>query len=236
MRFNLNVLAYEPIRDNDDVGIYLSADGEEETRFEAEIKGTAGLHYEEDAIASSITSYPASYRYQNCRDSDDDDDDEDLKLDSDFDEIEESDQEVDDVCSNKSDDAWVFSDTDVTKNQVPQQEQTSLVDVLESRSNGRDRSRYVSSVLNPVENLSQWKVVKAKAATPQLKLQKENMTSTQGGNSLTSTKNPYSELKMRDSNVSDHSGHHHAIAVDASLTNWLSSLETRPAYQFLQQK
>lgn len=226
--------AYEPIHDNDDVGIYLSADGEEETRFEEEIKGTAGLHYEEDAIASSITSYPASYRYQNCRDSDDDD--EDLKLDSDFDEIEESDQEVDDVCSNKSDDAWVFSDKDVTKNQVPQQEQTSLVDVLESRSNARDRSRYVSSVLNPVENLSQWKVAKAKAAIPQLKLQKENMTSKQGGNSLTSTKNPYSELKMRDSNVSDHSGHHHAIAVDASLTNWLSSLETRPAYQFLQQK
>lgn len=223
--------AYEPIPDNDDLGIYLS-DGEDETRFDAEIKGTPGLHYEEDAIASSITSYPASYRYQNCRDSDDDDDnddkDEDLKLDSDLDEIEESDQEVDDVCSNTSDDAWVLSDNDVSKNQVPQQEQTSLVDLLESRSNARDRSRYVSSVLNPVENLSQWKVVKAKAATPQLKLQKENVTSEQDGNSLKSTKNPFSELKMRDSNVSDHSGHHHAIAVDASLTNWLSSLETRP--------
>ncbi|KAH6770089.1 hypothetical protein C2S52_014892, partial [Perilla frutescens var. hirtella] len=238
VRFNLNVKAYEPIPDYDDVSIYLS-DGEEETKFHTETTSAGDLHYEEDnAIASSITSYPASYRYQNCRDSDDEEDHQDLKLDlEEPDETEGSDQEIDDVSSNQSDDglpgeedfAWVLdpflvkSDTDVTKNQVPKQEKTSL----ESKPlNARDRSRYVSSVLNPVENLSQWKVIKAKATAPQLKLQKENLMSKQDGNSPSSTKTYPASMKMRNLNASDCPGH--AIAADASLSNWLSSFGTRP--------
>ncbi|XP_042027622.1 uncharacterized protein LOC121774827 isoform X3 [Salvia splendens] len=170
VRFNLNVKAYEPIPDDDEV------DGEEET----------GLHYEEDVIASS---YPASYRYQNCRYSDSEEDG-DIDLDEDD----------DDFSSIQSDN--IGSDNDV-KNQ----DQTSVEQqATESIS---DAGRYVSSVLCPVENLSQWRAVKAKAAIVQPKLQKENL--------IPSSAAPHSDSKRRSD-----------VAVDASLSNWLSSLEMSP--------
>lgn len=173
MRFNLNVKAYEPIPDDDEV------ESEEET----------GLRYEEDVIASS---YPASYRYHNCRYSDSEED-------GDIDDDEDEDEE-DDFSSIQSDD--VGSDNDV-KNQ----DQTSVEQrATESRS---DVGRYVSSVLSPVENLSQWRAVKAKAAIVQPKLQKENL--------IPSSAAPHSDSKRRSD-----------VAVDASLSNWLSSLEMSP--------
>ncbi|KAI3469813.1 hypothetical protein Pfo_026476 [Paulownia fortunei] len=255
--FNLNVKAYEPIPndDDDDTGMYLS-DGEEETKWEfnAETKSMASLHYEEDSIASSIRSHPASYRYQNCRDSYDEEDDE-LKLEENnlnFDDIEDSDEEVDDVYSNESDDGmpsqedfpWelnpvnVEADNQVINTQIPEEKNRSVEHIhdlqnkelqgFKSKSQARDRSQYVFSVLNPVENLSQWKVVKAKAATPQLKCQKENLMSKQEGHSLSSTKPNSDSLalkKMRNPNVSQLPGH--TVAVDASLSNWLGSLETQ---------
>ncbi|KAH6828989.1 hypothetical protein C2S53_012173 [Perilla frutescens var. hirtella] len=42
VRFNLNIKAYEPIPDNDDVSIYLF-DGEEETKFHTETTTTGDL-------------------------------------------------------------------------------------------------------------------------------------------------------------------------------------------------
>ncbi|KAL1535690.1 hypothetical protein AAHA92_28444 [Salvia divinorum] len=171
VRFNLNVKAYEPIPDDDEV------EGEEET----------GLHYEEDVIASS---YPASYRYHNCRYSDSEEDG-DIDLDD------------DDFSSIQSDD--IGSEDDV-KNQ----DQTSVGDLQQLATESRPvAGRYASSVLCPVENLSQWKVVKAKATIVQPKLQKENL--------ILSTAAPHSDSKRRSD-----------VEVDASLSNWLSSLGTSP--------
>ncbi|XP_042030191.1 clusterin-associated protein 1 homolog [Salvia splendens] len=179
VRFNLNVKAYEPIPDDDEV------EGGEET----------GLRYEEDVIASS---YPASYRYHNCRYSDSEEDG-----DIDLDEDEDDDDDDDDFSSIQSDD--IGSDNDV-KNQ----DQESVGDLLQQATESRsDAGRYVSSVLCPVENLSQWRAVKAKAAIVQPKLQKENI--------ILSATDPHSDSKRRSD-----------VAVDASLSNWLSSLEMNP--------
>ncbi|XP_057778313.1 pheromone-processing carboxypeptidase KEX1-like [Salvia miltiorrhiza] len=113
--------------------------------------------------------------------------------------LDESDHELDDddVSSIYDDD----DDDNVAKNI---QFQTT-----ESRSNPQ---RYDSSVLTPIENLSQWREIKAKAKTADLKMQKEN--------SIISTMDSHhSDSKLRVSNV---------ISVDASLSNWLSSLEKNP--------
>ncbi|KAL0414258.1 UNVERIFIED_CONTAM: hypothetical protein Sradi_1627500 [Sesamum radiatum] len=141
--FNLNVKAYEPIPDDDDdIGTYLS-EGEEKTKweFDAETK-SMGIQY----------SNPASYRYRNCRDSYDDEDDE-LKIedgDLNFEEVEDSDEEVDEFCSNGSDDGmlseedfpWrsssvvIESDKEVINNQITKEKNESSRDPLSREVEG----------------------------------------------------------------------------------------------------
>ncbi|KAL0388375.1 UNVERIFIED_CONTAM: hypothetical protein Sradi_2719300 [Sesamum radiatum] len=241
--FNLNVKAYEPIPDDhdDDIGTYLS-EGEEETKweFDAETK-SMGIQY----------SNPASYRYRNCRDSYDDEDDE-LKIedgDLNFEEVEDSDEEVDDFGSNRSDDGklseedfpWrsssvvIESDNEVINNPITKEKNGNSLDLqsrevegLGSNLHARDRSQYVSSVLNPVENLSQWKAVKAKTATAQLKYQKENSMLKQEGQNHWSTRADSDSFAFKKTrNLTIPWPQQPTIAVDASLSNWLGSLEKK---------
>ncbi|PIN11532.1 hypothetical protein CDL12_15857 [Handroanthus impetiginosus] len=129
-----------------------------------------------------------------------------LKLDKDdldFDDIgfEDSDEHIDDVCSNGSD--------DVITNNIPDERNKSIDKAPDlQRLQGRDRSWYVLSVLNLVENLTQWKQVKAKAAKMHPKCEKENLVLKLEDNS-----DSLDFKKIRNSNV----------AVDASLSNWLGS-------------
>ncbi|KAK7835714.1 protein jason [Quercus suber] len=83
--------------------------------------------------------------------------------------------------------------------------------------NVRDRSAYVHPVLNPVENLTQWKAVKAKGASP-LRPQKENFVSNQESEVSFSFKSKTNQSKKSSQEV----------AVDASLSNWLESSEATP--------
>ncbi|KAL2230113.1 UNVERIFIED_CONTAM: hypothetical protein Sindi_1605700 [Sesamum indicum] len=240
--FNLNVKAYEPIpdEDDDDIGTYLS-EGAEETKweFDAETKSMR-IQY----------SNPASYRYRNCLDSYDDEDDE-LSIEDgelNFEEVEDSDEEVDDFCSNRSDDGtlseedfpWqsssvvIESDEVVINNQITKEKNGNSIDLqsrevgLGSNLHARDRSQYVSSVLNPVENLSQWKAVKAKTATPQLKYQKENSMLKQEGQNHSSTRAESDSFAFKKTrSLSVPRPQQPTIAVDASLSNWLGSLEKK---------
>lgn len=146
--------AYEPISHNND-----NDDDETKWEFNTEKESMKNsLHYEEeDIIASSCIS---THRYQNCRDSFDDD-----EIYDDVDEIEDVDEDEDFPWEFKSG----YNDG------LPE---TSVDHLVERKSNVRDRSQYVSSVLNAVENLSQWKAVKAKGVTPpQYMCQKENLLS-----------------------------------------------------------
>lgn len=119
-----------------------------------------------------------NYRYGNCLESDD--------------EFEDFDHDEDDY---DLDDEEHYSDDDDTYDDAEE----ILDPSTESNRNARDENGYILSILNPVENLDQWKALKSKGTTKplSLNLQKEN---------LPEEKNQTQET-----------------AVDASLSNWLIS-------------
>ncbi|CAK7349328.1 unnamed protein product [Dovyalis caffra] len=91
--------------------------------------------------------------------------------------------------------------------------------------NVRDRS---AAVLNPVENLSQWKVVKAKGK-PSLGQQKENLTVDQEPRISFSSEPNFKELAFSSKEKADQCKKpNQEVAVDASLSNWLGSSECTP--------
>ncbi|GJY03069.1 eisosome protein SEG2-like protein [Tanacetum coccineum] len=118
-----------------------------------------------------------NYRYGNCLESDDEFEDFDHE-DYDFDE--------DDYDLDDEDDDDGYGDVEEV-----------LDPSTESNRNARDENGYILSILNPVENLDQWKALKSKGTTKPLSvnLQKEN---------LPQEKNQTQET-----------------AVDASLSNWI---------------
>ncbi|KAL3828280.1 hypothetical protein ACJIZ3_017082 [Penstemon smallii] len=203
--FNLNVKAYEPIPNEDDITSYLS-DGEEETKWEfnTETTNLSSLNYEEDSISSCIQSYPPNYRYQNCRNSYDDEDEEE---EFNFNDIYDTEEDEDYYSSESDEETRIQEDNEPADYQVSTDQMTSSICYT------RDRSKYVNSVLNPVENLTQWKAVKAKAAP--LKREKENIMLEKQDTKHTS--DVFTTKNMRFSNVTST----HGVAVDASLSNWL---------------
>ncbi|KVH94308.1 hypothetical protein Ccrd_003656 [Cynara cardunculus var. scolymus] len=75
--------------------------------------------------------------------------------------------------------------------------------------NARDRSAFVVPVLNPVENLTQWKALKSKGTPP---VKPFNFNQQKENSSLNST--PFAPQNRNQE-----------TAVDASLSNWLVSSE-----------
>lgn len=150
---------------------------------------------------SSCGSYPSNHRYQNCRESDDDEEE--------FDD-EESDIDIDDSELEEDE----YSDVDALNDSLSTMESTTRVSPDGKKSPEEKRTGYNQSVLNPVENLSQWKALKAMGKKPPLQtLHKEN----------------------RDVEFIGHPEQQaQQMAVDASLSNWLiapeqvSKLKTSP--------
>ncbi|KAK9733788.1 hypothetical protein RND81_04G092500 [Saponaria officinalis] len=102
-----------------------------------------------------------------------------------------------------------------TNGNVPLDEETNTPPVF--YRGARDRTGYVHSVLNPVENTAQWKNVKAKQ-TPSMKHhQKENSQMDPG----------FKELPLKPKSKLVDPGNYSEVTVDASLSTWLgSSLKT----------
>ncbi|CDP03781.1 unnamed protein product [Coffea canephora] len=205
---------------------------------------------EDDSITSSIGSYPRNHRYQNCRDSDDEaetfgdsdleDDGEDGEDYSDYDE-DGNDQIFGlEVQSGSGLTATVESRTDdvsdrLTLGEVESPMKASFLPEQEVKTlglnrNARSRSAYVHPVLNPVENLTQWKTVKSRG-TSQWKPQKENFSAElevprMSFSSQPTFKQPSSGLKQKSDSFNTLS---QDIAVDASLSTWLVGRESTPA-------
>ncbi|GFZ17668.1 hypothetical protein Acr_26g0009380 [Actinidia rufa] len=169
---------------------------------------------EDDSISSSVGSYPPNHRYQNCRDSDDEEEEFECTY-SDLDEEDNDEEEELEDVDITGEEIWFESRTEISSAQAvsegldspqksgfPEQE----VNKIGNKQNARDRSVYVHPVLNPVENLTQWKAVKSKGTPPLKQPQKENFKS----------KSDQPMYQNRE------------IAVDASLSNWLVSSETTP--------
>ncbi|KAL9410976.1 hypothetical protein AB3S75_044701 [Citrus x aurantiifolia] len=242
--FNLNVQTYEPLKD-DETAYRLSESDEDEMREkngERFANGSLSTTVsEEKSTGSKMGPFPSNHRYQNCRDSYDDEEDEgDMAyIGSDLDE----DDDADDEFEYDYDDENDIDDQRISQSEFLKQPKNQSVESPERnitnnhmhkqlpastdgdpKRNARDRSQYVNSVLNPVENLTQWKAVKARtAAAPQL-LRKENNALPQEAevpSYLKTSSNLYPFNLAPNHNQSKPLLHE--IPVDASLSNWLAS-------------
>uniref|UniRef100_J3LZI4 Uncharacterized protein n=1 Tax=Oryza brachyantha TaxID=4533 RepID=J3LZI4_ORYBR len=210
--FDMNVKAYENT---------IPADQEEEPPVPASmVENEDRKHVQRDV------QLPENHRYRNCSDSDEEEveDGEDDNYGDDTDEEEEDfvDCKIDLVDedelytedSKQESHESLFSlqmykdqqnDNEISS-PAPKSSGTSVEEQspVIQRNNLRDRSQYVRPVLNPVQNMSQWKEVKAQAA-PAKKLDKENVNSVPN---ISAT--PETSSKRE-------------VSVDASLSTWLVS-------------
>lgn len=235
--FDSKITTYEP------VSVYESTDslpetkksGEEEREEEGSLakSSKSNSSSEGGSVVSSVGSYPTNHRYQNCRDSDD--------------EAEEfGDSDVDEECDLDDDEEYGDSDceggqvwsesvlADKSFYQVKEQEVDSPTLMFgvpekemrkgETKGYVRDRSAYIHPVLNPVENLSQWKSVKSKAAEPMKLLpQKENCTAEVEGPRASFSLEPTFKQSSFSFKTKPKD---QEIGVDASLSNWLFTPDT----------
>ncbi|KAK9732930.1 hypothetical protein RND81_04G032600 [Saponaria officinalis] len=191
--FDLNVKFYEDLTRDEDEDEDEEEDGDDkddddDEMSEAEIdevireiKAKAGFVCEcgSDSSSSSLFSYPRNHRYQNCRDSDDEidevmsSDESDVEEYSDDDEVELEEQSSESLFSLSIDSrkhklGSVGADKEVNS---PMPVKKSVPNDSDSRC---DRTKGVDSVLNPVENLTQWKDMKARSRIASIDQAKEN--------------------------------------------------------------
>ncbi|XP_020210147.1 uncharacterized protein LOC109795135 isoform X1 [Cajanus cajan] len=202
--FDSHVKTYEPVLAEE----FEERKSEEGGKEEALAQSKSS--FSEDSSLTSTGSFPPNHRYQNCRDSDEEEEEIDYG-DSDPSDEDEDDDVIREECIGE--DGVVV--TTAADHVIAEED----VDVksIGSNPNARDRSVYVHPVLNPVENLTQWKVVKAKI-TPSSRPQKENDL-------------PFGVKKTSfslNSETDTPKKLNQDIPVDASLSNWLFSSETTP--------
>lgn len=224
--FDSNVKTYESVLPEEG--------GKEEALAGPNHSKSSSCEDSSSVTSNSTGSYPPNHRYQNCRDSDDEEEEvlDDWASDLSDDDEEEEDgirEEDDELGVEFEEDGMGYSKSrkvrdDVIDHVFTEEVESPMptcerdVNSIGVNSNARDRSVYVHSVLNPVENMAQWKVVKAKR-TPRSRPQKENFVST----------NHDTEVSFRVKEISEAGTPkklNQEIPVDASLSNWLGSSGT----------
>lgn len=190
-----------------------------------------------DVTSNSSTSFPSNHRYQNCRESDDEEEEDAVSA------CDESDPEDDDdddgglLDEDYYDDDYEEKQHNWDNNKVYTEEiPDNVLNKDKSNTSARDRTGYVNAVLNPIENLSQWKAVKSKGRTMQTQSRKENnvtLISDQEHklNASFSLQEPQvvDELPSFSLKPKSRDGikrSQEVPAVDASLSTWLSTSKT----------
>ncbi|XP_030514263.1 uncharacterized protein LOC115728076 [Rhodamnia argentea] len=255
VRFNLNVQTYEPIPIAD-AYFSESDKEEDKRRPEDEtprLDPSPTLPNKGGSTASTGAVYSENYRYQNCRDSSDEEeellyDDSDFELEDEDDDI-GSDDNIDfygnmqdsrmsqkqvplqitsSVSSSMKEQVSLWrSDLDKTENLISHHSMSVLeTKTLNTSENARCRTQYVDSVLNPVENLMQWKRIKGNA-TPVKHQQKENLELEKKFSTPFSLNASFSPpaSSLGSNSVASKPFH----SVNTSLSNWLVSPDTVPS-------
>jgi hypothetical protein len=241
--FDSNVKTYERVSCDEAPNFSLESEGggkkrEEENLAKSNLSKSSS---EDSSITSSSGPYPPNHRYQNWRDSDDeyeglDHEDSDLDDEDDDDDEEEEGLEVNGLFED--DDGIVESRRTISAARVFTEEVDCSVPICGLRNGepkpvgsnpyARDRSTYVHPVLNPVENLTQWKAVKAKG-TPPLRPLKENLVSNEQPRVSFGSEPGFKELSFSFKSKTDQAKKSmQEVAVDASLSNWLVSSDMTP--------
>ncbi|KAL7126725.1 hypothetical protein ABFS83_14G206600 [Erythranthe nasuta] len=141
--FNSNVTTYEHVSVQDSIDSLPHPNGDVDRESEDE----------NSVLTKNVVSYPPNHRYHNARESDDEAEE---YGDSDLDDFDDSDDEYD------YDDDDMISDEEVWNESVSTTSVEKVNAVFESKDSARDRRGYVNSVLNPIENIAQWKAAKSK--------------------------------------------------------------------------
>nr|XP_009388297.1 PREDICTED: uncharacterized protein LOC103975115 [Musa acuminata subsp. malaccensis] len=227
--FDLNVTTYEEALVDNDPNCSSEVDKETEAIDEGR-KANDG----QDKSSPVSGAFPLNRRYHNCESSDDDvEHDEEDYWDSDFDEEEDT-EVVIEGNEEESYDSFFSLPIDKEPSQSiqeansPNPKSASSPDrqpILVAGGSTRDRSQFVHPVLNPVENLSQWKVVKARAM-PVKNPKKENVVGTEQENNVAFISEPV--IKAKKSQAPNRSAKQE-ISMDASLSTWLPSSENSTA-------
>ncbi|KAM7260245.1 hypothetical protein ACFE04_015986 [Oxalis oulophora] len=169
VRFDLNVQAYEPIPNEEDA-----------THWEDACKTIT------NESQSTLIDYPTNHRYQNVGNSYDEDEDNvygsdpDDEFDDDGyeDDFDLDDEQLEDqrVTMNREDLSEQFKSFSMESNTDNHLLPLSSSTDYEKESTGLNRyARERNSLLMPIENLAQWKAVKAKAAADNKHARKENI-------------------------------------------------------------
>lgn len=246
MTFDSKVKTYEHIAVDESVELF-----EEEKKKDEEVKplksSQAPCSSEgSDVTSNSSSSFPSNHRYQNCRESDDEEEeDDDAVTDCD-----ESDLEDDDDGDGGLLDEDYYDDDDYEEKQhnwdnnkvYTEEIADNVLNKDKSNTSARDRTGYVNAVLNPIENLSQWKAVKSKGRTMQTQSRKENvdLISDQERHKLNASFSlvepqvvdelPSFSLKPKSRDEIKKQRSQQVPAVDASLSTWLSTSQTTTSY------
>ncbi|XP_054779855.1 protein JASON [Prosopis cineraria] len=230
--FDSNVKTYEPALPDEATELHLEKSEQGVNKEEALVKSSQS---KSSSYASSVTSTgscPPNRRYQNCRESDEEDE----EMDCGVSDLSDEDSDMGEEFGDDFDDEIEYTKARTSAAHMAAEEMKSPIPsgaLCESEAkpmvtnpNARDRSVFVHPVLNPVENLTQWKVVKAKRTQPSIPL-KENSNS----NSNQEYQIPFSSeptFKERSVGIDSWKKSKQEIAVDTSLSNWLVSSETTP--------
>ncbi|XP_030528121.1 nuclear polyadenylated RNA-binding protein 3 [Rhodamnia argentea] len=243
--FDSNVKTYEhvspPDDDDDDAGEENLQESRVMVESDDNLKSQAQCASEDSSVASSVRSYPPNHRYQNCRDSDDEDGDLDCNVsdltDDDYDddhddvdegqdsnEIYEGDDEIEETRAVRPTPREVCNPEHMCR-ESPAVE----INLTKLNVNARDRSEYIHSVLNPVENLTQWKAVKAKGTPSLPKQRKENLSFDQEARMSFDATPALEEVSFSfKAKQNEPKKSTQEVPVDASLSNWLPSSVTKP--------
>jgi hypothetical protein len=199
---------------------------------------------EDENYVQNIVVLPENHRYQNCFDSDDDvgdeyaeddvygddsDEDEEDFLDCKIDLVDEEEIRTEENKQESHESLFSLSMSNDQQNDqevvspAPKSSGTSVEaeSPLITAKKLRDRCQYVHPVLNPVQNLSQWKEVKSLKAQPvhDKMLDKENVSLVPDG-CPSHYCNSASHTRMNPSMSSNKE-----VSLDASLSTWLVSSE-----------
>lgn len=226
--FDSKVRTYEPISVNASIESLPETTVVKAKEKNSEKSNQSNYLSLKDSKSSNLGSFPQNHRYGNCGEIDDEEDemqfgDSDLDVEDDEynDSDDDEDEDADILGSNtKISPAQVFTE-EIIPESMSASAQTRLT-TIGANPNARDRSAYVHPVLNPVENLSQWKALKGRG-TPPLKLQKENLTFDQEPPRLSFSMEP--SFKQNKLKINETEKLKQEIEVNASLSNWLVSAE-----------
>ncbi|MCL7030321.1 hypothetical protein MKW94_030890 [Papaver nudicaule] len=256
--FDLNVRAYEGVAVEEVIYISESEDDEEGKGNKEDGIGKKWQTSEDsNSNSSSSGSFPSNHRYGNCTNSDDEyegTESGDSDLDDEEEDGDDDDYDYEDDDYEESERRLVEAESSESFFSLPMDSRNAAIPVGEkevnsplkvdtpleqekktfgSNPNARDRSQYIHSVLNPVENLSQWKVVKARAQSPSpLKLQKKENINLEQESTIPFSAEPTFKLSSFTFNpnvIQSSSPPSKEIAVDASLSTWLGSCESTPS-------